>query len=124
MIVFNAGALVCVYHRHEINCITTRKGRNAYLGRPHDADFQHRVLASAFGLLPRTDVPVLEDFPETIVDEPDAAVPLDGVVDVLEDLAGRVRSVNGRRPVASRTSSPCNEALEVTAQSELTVQRR
>ena len=41
-----------------------------------------------------------------------------------EDLAGRVRSVNGKRPVASRTSSPCNEPLEVTAQSEFAVQRR
>jgi hypothetical protein len=42
------------------------------LGRPHDADFQHQVLAAAFGLLQRTDVPVLEDFPVTIIDEADA----------------------------------------------------
>lgn len=41
------------------------------LGRPHDAPFQHRVLAAAFGLLPRTDVPVLVDFDETIVDDAD-----------------------------------------------------
>jgi hypothetical protein len=41
------------------------------LGRPHDADFQHEVLAAAFGLLERTDVPVLEDFPVTITDEAD-----------------------------------------------------
>ena len=41
------------------------------LGRPHDAPFQHRVLAAAFGLLPRTDVPVLVDFDQTIVDDAD-----------------------------------------------------
>jgi hypothetical protein len=39
------------------------------LGRPGDREFQHRVIAAAFDLLPRTDVPVLEDFPETIADE-------------------------------------------------------
>jgi hypothetical protein len=42
------------------------------LGRPDDAAFQHQVLSSAFGLLQRTDVPVLEDFPVTITDEADA----------------------------------------------------
>jgi hypothetical protein len=41
------------------------------LGKPDDPDFQHRVLAAAFELLPRTDVPVLDDFPETIVDDAD-----------------------------------------------------
>ena len=41
------------------------------LGRPHDAPFQHQVLAAAFGLLQRTDVPVLVDFDETIVDDAD-----------------------------------------------------
>jgi hypothetical protein len=41
------------------------------LGRPGDAPFQRRVLASALSLLPRTDVPVLVDFPEAIVDEAD-----------------------------------------------------
>jgi hypothetical protein len=42
------------------------------LGRPDDAEFQHQVLAAAFGLLERTDVPVLEDFPVTITDEADS----------------------------------------------------
>jgi hypothetical protein len=42
------------------------------LGKPGDAEFQHRVLAAAFDLLPRTNVPVLVDFPETITDEADA----------------------------------------------------
>jgi hypothetical protein len=41
------------------------------LGRPHDAAFQHRVLAAAFALLARTDVPVLVDFDETVTDEAD-----------------------------------------------------
>ncbi len=41
------------------------------LGRPGDAAFQHRVLAAAFALLPRTDVPVLVDFDEVISDEAD-----------------------------------------------------
>ena len=41
-------------------------------------------------------VGVFTDFDGTlspIVDEPDAAVPLDGVIDVLEDLARRVARV-------------------------------
>lgn len=42
------------------------------LGRPGDPAFQHRVLAAAFALLPRTDVPVLVDFDESISDEADA----------------------------------------------------
>ena len=37
------------------------------LGKPNDADFQHRVLADAFALLDRPDGPVLEEFPEEIV---------------------------------------------------------
>jgi hypothetical protein len=43
------------------------------LGRPDDAELQHDVLARAFALLERTDVPILEDHPVTIddsVDEP------------------------------------------------------
>lgn len=42
------------------------------LGRPGDPAFQHRVLDAAFALLARTDVPVLVDHPEVIVDESDA----------------------------------------------------
>ena len=36
------------------------------LGKPGDAEFQHRVLAAGFALLERTDGPVLEHFPEVI----------------------------------------------------------
>lgn len=36
------------------------------LGKPLDAEFQHKVLRAAFDLLERTEGPVLEDFPETI----------------------------------------------------------
>ena len=38
------------------------------LGKPADPEFQHRVLAHAFRLLDATE-PVLEEFPESIVDE-------------------------------------------------------
>jgi hypothetical protein len=38
------------------------------LGYPGDVAFQRRVLEAAFALLPRRDVPVLEDFPERIGD--------------------------------------------------------
>jgi hypothetical protein len=41
------------------------------LGRPGDAALQHRVLDAAFALLPRTDTPVLVDFPEVIDDQAD-----------------------------------------------------
>jgi len=34
------------------------------LGAPGDATFQHRVLTQALGLLERSDVPILKDFPE------------------------------------------------------------
>ena len=36
------------------------------LGKPGDADFQHRVLDAAFALFEKPTGPVLEDFPETI----------------------------------------------------------
>jgi D-proline reductase (dithiol) PrdB len=39
------------------------------LGRPGDARFQRAVLEMAFGLVGRTDVPVLVDHPEAIHDE-------------------------------------------------------
>ena len=32
------------------------------LGQPNNAPLQHRIIAAALRLLPRTDVPVLEDF--------------------------------------------------------------
>jgi hypothetical protein len=41
------------------------------LGRPGDPELQHRVLDAAFALLPRTDAPVLVDFPEVIEDRSD-----------------------------------------------------
>ena len=36
------------------------------LGKPRDAEYQHRVLAGALALLGRTSCPALEDFPDTI----------------------------------------------------------
>jgi hypothetical protein len=41
------------------------------LGKPRDPAFQTQVLSAAFSLLPRTDVPVLVDFPVSIEDESD-----------------------------------------------------
>ncbi len=59
------------------------------LGRPNDADFQHRVLADAFSLLDRDTGPVLEEFPEDIV--PVAAQPatvIERVADPAFELTG------------------------------------
>jgi hypothetical protein len=42
------------------------------LGKPRDPAYQRRVLDAAFALLERRDGPVLEDFPDAIVDEADA----------------------------------------------------
>ena len=39
------------------------------LGKPNDAKFQTSVLMAMFGLLERTDVPILEDFPGSIEDQ-------------------------------------------------------
>ncbi len=39
------------------------------LGKPGDADFQTDVMRRAFDLLPRMDVPVIEDHPDVIEDE-------------------------------------------------------
>ena len=46
------------------------------LGKPNDPEFQHRVLAHAFGLLDRPSGPVLEEFPEAIVPPDAPAAPL------------------------------------------------
>ena len=46
------------------------------LGKPNDADFQHRVLADAFALLDRDCGPVLEEFPEDIVPACRAELPV------------------------------------------------
>ena len=72
------------------------------LGRPGDAAFQHRVLAAAFALLDRTDVPVLVDFPETILDEPD--VPLACSLPPRHDpaLPAAIEEIQGLRPAWDR----------------------
>jgi hypothetical protein len=48
------------------------------LGRPNDPEFQTEVIRAAFALLQRTDVPVLEAYPEVINDRADvsAACPI------------------------------------------------
>lgn len=44
------------------------------LGRPDDPEFQLGVIRRALGLLERSDVPVIEDHPEVIVDQADEPV--------------------------------------------------
>ncbi|MEO5842441.1 MAG: hypothetical protein ABIQ73_25695 [Acidimicrobiales bacterium] len=75
------------------------------LGKPHDPAFQHRVLAAAFALLPRSDVPVLVDFSETIDDEAD--LPLSCAVPPRSNDAMHpaVDEVLALRPAYERTRS-------------------
>jgi hypothetical protein len=75
------------------------------LGRPHDPAFQHRVLAAAFELLPRRDVPVLADFPESIDDEADT--PLSCAIPPRNDpsLHPAVDEVLALRPAYERSRS-------------------
>lgn len=72
------------------------------LGKPGDAVFQHRVLAAALGLLERTDVPVLVDFPDTIEDESDA--PLACSLPPRHDptLPAAIDEIQGLRPAWDR----------------------
>lgn len=72
------------------------------LGKPGDPVFQRRVLDAAFALLPRTDTPVLVDFPEVIVDESDA--PLACSIPLADDRAlhPAVREVLGVRAAYER----------------------
>lgn len=72
------------------------------LGIPGDAVFQHRVLAAAFDLLTRVDLPVLVDFPETIVD--DADTPLSCVLPPRHnaDIPAALDEFIGLRPAWNR----------------------
>ncbi len=81
------------------------------LGKPGDADYQHRVLAAAFDLLPRTDVPVLVDFPDTIVDEADSPLSCTlpprhdvSLPAALDEFIGLRPAWNRRRASTGRTS--------------------
>jgi hypothetical protein len=75
------------------------------LGRPHDPTFQHRVLAAAFALLPRTDVPVLVDFGDALRDEADT--PLSCTLPPLDDPNGHpaVAEFSGLRPAWARRNA-------------------
>lgn len=72
------------------------------LGRPADAAFQHRVLTAAFALLPRTDVPVLVDFDEVILDEADAPLACTLPPRHDPDLHPAIDEVLGLRPAYDR----------------------
>jgi hypothetical protein len=72
------------------------------LGKPGDPTFQRRVLDAAFAILPRTDAPVIVDFPERITDEADA--PLACAIPLADDasLHPAVREVLGLRAAYER----------------------
>ncbi|MFN0030271.1 MAG: hypothetical protein ACKV2O_24220 [Acidimicrobiales bacterium] len=72
------------------------------LGKPGDAVFQRRVLAAAFALLERSDVPVLVDFPDTIEDESEA--PLACALPPRHDpsLPAAIDEIRGLRPAWDR----------------------
>lgn len=73
------------------------------LGRPGDPAFQRRVLLAALALLDRPSGPVLETFPESIVDEADhpIACPLPPRHD--PDLPAAVDEARGLRAAYERT---------------------
>jgi hypothetical protein len=63
------------------------------LGKPNDPEFQHRVLAQAFGLLERPSGPVLEEFPEEIV--PSGATPSAAPAEKPADAAFELTGLRG-----------------------------
>ncbi len=81
------------------------------LGVPGDTEFQHDVLARAFALLSRTDVPVLVDHPDTIVDDTDnpASCPLPPRFDA--SLAPAVDEARGLRQAYERQLTASGRTL-------------
>src|SRR5579872_2332420 len=80
------------------------------LGKPHDAPFQRRVLMAALALLARTNGPVLEDFPERVVDATDtpmtcALPPLATSGDPAVEEARALRSAYERQRAATGRTS-------------------
>jgi len=73
------------------------------LGRPLDASFQRRVLEAALSLLERPRGPILETFPEKIVDEVDTAVACVLPPRYDADLPPAVDEARGLRPAWDRT---------------------
>ena len=72
------------------------------LGRPGDADFQHRVLAHALDLVERATAPIVEQFAESIADDGDGATacPLPPRHD--PSLPAAVDEARGLRPAYDR----------------------
>ncbi len=62
------------------------------LGKPNDAEFQHRVLGHALSLLERSSGPILEEFPEEIVP---AGAPTTPVGERAADPAFELTSLRG-----------------------------
>lgn len=81
------------------------------LGRPNDASFQRDVLLSAFGLLERTDLPVLVDYPERIEDQSEepASCPLPPTFDV--DLPPAIDEAKGLRSAYQRNLDATGRTL-------------
>lgn len=81
------------------------------LGRPGDPEFQRRVLLAALALLDRPAGPVLETFPEAIVDEADQplACPLPPRHD--PDLPEAVDEAIGLRPAFERNRAATGRTM-------------
>jgi hypothetical protein len=80
------------------------------LGKPNNPAFQLRVLEAAFALLPRSDVPVLVDFPDVIDDLADTpltcTIPLPEVGNVhpaVAEVLGLRAAYDRQRATAGRT---------------------
>jgi hypothetical protein len=81
------------------------------LGRPSDPAFQRRVLMAAFSLFERRAGPVLEDFPETIVDEADEPLGCALPPRLDPSLPAALDEVAGLRPAYERTVAASGRSL-------------
>lgn len=72
------------------------------LGKPKDAAFQTDVIRRAFALLDRTDVPVLEDHPQTIEDQTEQPASCTLPPSHDPDAHGAVDEALGLRPAYNR----------------------
>lgn len=78
------------------------------LGKPQDAAFQTDVMRRAFDLLKRTDVPVLENYPEVIEDEAEEAATCTLPPRLNPSLHAAVDEALGLRPAYNRQLASAN----------------
>ena len=72
------------------------------LGKPGDAEFQHRVLAHAFDLVERATEPIVETFGDSIADDGDGATSCPLPPRHNPDLPAAVDEAKGLRPAFDR----------------------